>query len=56
MPPIAVSVAVVDRRQGPGLVPVGVPVRLVPPRQQRIPLGIPPTQPLLSLIFITAEP
>ncbi len=25
MPPIALSVAVVDRLQGPGLVPVGVP-------------------------------
>ena len=29
MPPIALSVAVVDRLLGPGLVPVGVPVRLV---------------------------
>jgi len=56
MPPIAHSVAVVDRLLGPGLVPVGVPVRLVPHRQQRIPLGIPPAQPLLSLILITAEP
>ena len=34
MPPIALSVAVVDRLLGPGLVPVGVPVRLVPPRHQ----------------------
>lgn len=30
--------------------------RLVPPRQQQIPLAIPPAQPLLSLILITAEP
>ena len=56
MPPIAVSVAVVDRLQGPRLVPVGVPVGLVPPRQQQKPLGIPPAQPLLSLNLITAEP
>jgi hypothetical protein len=56
MPPIAVSVAVVDRLLGPRLVPVGVPVSLVPPHQQRIPLPIPPAQPLLSLILITAEP
>ena len=56
MPPIALSVAVVYRLLGPGLVPLGVPVRLVPPRQQRIPLAIPPAQPLLSLILITAEP
>jgi len=54
MPPIALSVAV-DRLQGPGLVPAGVRVRLVPPRQQRISLAIPPAQPLLSLILITAE-
>ena len=56
MAPIALSVAVVDRLLGPRLVPVGVPVRLVPLRQQRIPLAIPPAQPLLSLILITAEP
>jgi len=56
MPPIAVSVAVVDRLQGPRLVPAGVRVRLVPPRQQQIPLAIPPAQPLLSLILIAAEP
>jgi hypothetical protein len=63
MPPIAVSVAVVDRLLGPRLVPLSLPVGcggvrvgLVPPRQQRIPLGIPPAQPLLSLILITAEP
>ena len=56
MPPIAVSVAVVDRLLRPRLVPVGVPVGLVPPRQQQILLAIPPAQPLLSLILITAEP
>jgi hypothetical protein len=37
-------------------VPAGVRVRLVPPRQQRISLAIPPAQPLLSLILITAAP
>jgi hypothetical protein len=63
MPPIVLSVAVVDRLLGPRLVPVSLPVgcrgvrvRLVPPRQQRIPLGIPPAQLLLSMILITAEP
>jgi len=56
MPPIAVSVAVVDRLLGPRLVPVGVPAGLVPTRQQQIPLAIPPAQQLLSLILITAFP
>jgi hypothetical protein len=36
-----------------GLCPLAFLRRLVPPRQQRIPLAIPP-QPLLSLILITA--
>jgi len=39
-----------------GLYPLAFLRRLVPPRQQRIPLAIPPAQPLLSLILITAEP
>ncbi len=39
-----------------GLCPLAFLRRLVPPRQQRIPLAMPPAQPLLSLIFIAAEP
>ncbi len=39
-----------------GLCPLAFLRRLVPPRQQRIPLAIPPAQPLLSLILITAQP
>ena len=39
-----------------GLWPLAFLRRLVPPRHQQIPLAIPPAQPLLSLILITAEP
>jgi len=39
-----------------GLCPLAFLLGLFAPRQQRIPLAIPPAQPLLSLILITAEP
>src|SRR4028119_1221724 len=39
-----------------GLYPLAFLLGLFAPRQQQIPLGIPPAQPLLSLILITAEP
>jgi len=39
-----------------GLCPLAFLRRLVPPRQQQIPLAIPPAQQLLSLILITAFP
>ena len=56
MPRIALSVAVVDRLLALGLYPLAFLLGLFASRQQQIPLAIPPAQPLLSLILITAEP